>query len=165
MDDIVSKSRSIISENRYLTLATSGNNKPWVAGLAYAVDKNYNFYFYSAKNSRHGEHIAQNPNVAFSIFNSTSPSEEVDGLQIEGVASLIEILELPKVMALYYEQSFPDEALRKMWSQPIEAFRDIAIKRFYKLQPLHIYKLDLSTIEVDIRVEIDLNELKKIPAK
>jgi len=161
----VEKSRKIITENRYLTLATAADNEPWVAGLAYAVDKDYNFFFYSAKTSKHGMHIEKNPKVAFSIFNSTLPSEEVDGLQIEATACEVGLLELPHVIQIYYQQSFPDEAIRAVWQQPIEAFKGLAVKRFYKLVPTHVYKLDLSIIEVDLRFEVNLDELRKVPAK
>ena len=156
----VEKSRSIIEENGYLTLATCDGNTPWTAGIAYAVDENYDFYFYSAKNSRHAEQMKRNPNVAITIYNSTLPPEDVDGLQASGVVSRVKLTDLPRVMELYYRQIFTDELIREQWRQPISAFKGIAVKRFYKISLNKLYKLDLSTTEVDRRVEIDLNELR-----
>ncbi len=166
MDSIVIQAKNIISNNRYLSLATCNENKPWVAGLAYAVSEDYCFYFYSAKNSIHATHIYANPEVAFTIYDSTASSDDVDGLQIAGTASEVTLKELPHTLEIYYKQSFPDKAIREKWQQPIEAFREIAIKRFYKIVPTAIYKLDLTIIEVDKRVTIDLQELKKLgPSK
>lgn len=165
LENPIEKTRKIIAENKYLTLATGCENDIWIAGLAYAVDKEYHFFFYSAKNSRHAMHIEKNPNVAFSIYNSTLPTEEVDGLQFSGTVSEVSLFELPHVISLYYEQSFPDEVVRQAWRQPLEAFKGLAIKRFYKIVPTHVYKIDLSIIEVDLRFEVDLEELRKVPAK
>jgi uncharacterized protein YhbP (UPF0306 family) len=161
----VDQARKIIADNRYLTLATAVDNDPWSAGLAYAVDKDYNFFFYSAQKSKHATHIAKNPNVAFSIFNSTLPSAEVDGLQIAAIAEEVGGFELLHVVRFYFQQSFPAEAARAIFEQPIEAFKGAQVKRFYKLTPTHVYKLDLNIVEVDVRFEISLDELRKIPAK
>lgn len=163
--DIVEQARDIIAKNRYLALATCSDNLPWVAGLAYAVDRDYNFFFYSAKNSRHIQHMMTNPKVAFTIYDSSLPSEDVDGLQISGVGSQVSVMDLPRVFELYYTQSFPNEIIREKFKQPIEAFKELAVKRFYKIVPDKIYKIDLSIIEVDLRVEIDIELLRKVPAK
>jgi len=164
MENPVEKARQIIVSNRYLALATCSGETPWVAALAYAVDKDYIFYFYSAKNSLHIEHIKKNPNVAFTIYNSTLPSDEVDGLQIAGIVTQVKLIDLPRVIRLYYEQTFPDEIIRAKWKQPISAFKDVAIKRFYQIKPIKVYKIDLSTTEVDRRIEISLEELCRYPA-
>lgn len=165
MENTVEKCRNIIGQNRYLSLATALDGTPWVAALAYAVDHDYNFYYYSAKDSLHSKHISGNPRIAMTIYDSRLSSDEVDGVQASGVVSQVSISELPHVIAIYYMQVFSDEIIREKWKQPVEAFHGIAKKRFYKISLDHIYKLDLETIEVDQRVEIDIEELRRIPPR
>jgi uncharacterized protein YhbP (UPF0306 family) len=162
---LAEKARQIIATNRYLALATCANGNPWVATLAYAVDPSYNFYFYSAKSSRHCSHIASNSYVAAAIYDSTLSSESADGLQIAGLAKEVALSELPGVIKLYYEQSFPIQAIRLLWQQPFEAFVGLAVKRFYQINPLEVFKVDPTDPKVDVRVEIDLNTLRTIAAK
>ena len=57
MEDPVEKARKIIRENRYMTLASGEGETVWIAPLAYAVDADYNFYWYSAIGAIHSQHI------------------------------------------------------------------------------------------------------------
>lgn len=164
MEDLsITKTRQIIIANRYLCLASCFHETPWAAPLAYVVDAEYNFYFYSAINSLHGEQIKHNPLVAFAIYDSTADSDSVDGLQIAGRAEEISRSALPRITKLYWYQSFMDEAARNRWMRPDDDFHYPAIKRFYQITPTKIYKLDLTKREVDLRIEIPLRELIKIP--
>lgn len=165
MEDIVAAARNIIAANRYLALATCTGEDPWVAPLAYAVDKDYTFYYYSASNSRHSQHIKHNRQVAFTIYDSSLPSDKVDGLQVAAIASEIAVTELPHVIEMYYRQVFTDELIRAAWRQPLEAFKGIALKRFYKLEPKKVFKLNLAETGVDVRVEVPLEQLRTLPAR
>lgn len=156
------KARQIIVSNRYLSLATFHGDQVWVAPLAYAVDDNFNFYFYSAVDSLHIQHIKHNPRVAFAIFDSRLSSDEADGIQASGIVGQVEDATLPQVMELYWKQLFPDVQTRDKWMRPPEHFRGSAIQRFFQIQPVEIYKLDTSIIEVDRRVQIDLKALRRL---
>ena len=166
-DDNVIIARRIITENRYLSLATSHGGQVWITPLAYVVDEEYNFYFYSALDSTHIQHIKYNPNVAFSIFNSTLPSDLVDGLQGSAIACQVDKKELPEIVDLYYSQVFTDPVVRSQWAQPVEHFMKdgFPFQRLFQIVPSEIFKLDTSTIEVDRRIEIKISELKREPAK
>ena len=150
-----------------MSLATGFGGKVWIAPLAYVVDEEYNFYFTSATDSIHCQHIKNNPNVAFSIFNSTLPSDTVDGLQIAAVAGQVESKDLKAVVDLYFNQVFEDPEDRARWSQPIEHYtsNSFPFQRFFQIVPMEVYKIDTSTIEVDRRLEIKLSEIKSEPAK
>ena len=163
MDNTVDKARKIIRENRYMTLATCSEGSPWIAPLAYVVDANYNFYWYSAIDVRHSQHIKRNPHAAVAIYNSTEPSDIADGLQMSGTASEVSESDLARVMDLYWKQSFPDEQVRSQWMRPAKDFTGNAIQRFYQFTPTQIYKPDPSDIKVDRRMEINLEELRRQP--
>lgn len=98
-----------------MTLATCADRSPWAAAVAYVTDGEFNFYWYSESNARHSRHILENSKIAVAIFDSTATSDDVDGLQIEGVASEVPERDLERVMKLYYEKSFPDPAVRRRW--------------------------------------------------
>lgn len=75
------KARKIISENLYMTISVaSKQGDPWIANIYYAVDSDYNFYWYSPTNSHHSTLIRENPVIAISIFNSTAVGDDVDAV-------------------------------------------------------------------------------------
>jgi uncharacterized protein YhbP (UPF0306 family) len=151
------KAKKIIVSNKYLTLATAdAQGIPWAAPLFYAYDDEYNFYFLSAKDSLHAEHIEVNHRVALAIFDSTVPLGEGDGVQIEGHAEMAGFSELPRIIHLYYKQRFVDIKERARHTHGVEDFAGLAIRRFYKVVPIRAYTLDTDATSVDRRVEIDL---------
>lgn len=164
---VVDKARQIIETNRFLSLATCSNNKVWAAAIAYVVDEEYNFYFYSALDSLHMQHIKNHPEVAFTIFSSNLIPEEADGLQIAGIVGQVEKHELSQVVNFYYNQMFPDPEVRAKWQAPYEHFlkNEFPFQRFFRIVPSEIFKLDNTVLEVDRRLEIKINELKQKPAK
>jgi len=163
----VEKARQIISDNKFLTLATCFGNKVWAAALAYVIDEDYNFYFYSALDSMHIEHIKYHPEVALTIFNSTLSPDQADGLQIAAIVGQVEKEKLSQIVNFYYHQMFPDPDVRARWQAPYEHFlkNEFPFQRFFMIVPTEIYKLDTSVLEVDRRLEIKLEELKEKPAK
>lgn len=156
MDRNSDKARKIISANRYMTLATSSDGSPWAAPVAYVIDSEFNFYWYSESQARHSQHIAQSATVAVAIFDSTAPSDEVDGLQIEGVASEVPEQDLERIMNLYYERSFPDPEVRARWQKVKSDFMGDSSQRFYRFTPMKSFKCDLDNTSVDRRVEVSL---------
>ncbi|MBI4785613.1 MAG: pyridoxamine 5'-phosphate oxidase family protein [Chloroflexi bacterium] len=162
-DSNVTKTRQIIASNRYLSLATCRSNEVWVAPVAYVVDADYNFYFCSAIDSIHIQHLKSNLRVAFAIFDSTLSSDDADGVQILALAGQVEDADLSRVMDLYWKLLFPDPQARAKWALPAEHFRGDSIQRFFQLSPIEIYKLDTTLIEVDRRVQINLKDLKRKP--
>lgn len=76
--------KEIIEANRYLSLATTDGEEPWVAPVEYVADEELNVYFQSLGTSRHIQHIQQNPTVGVSIYNSQQPSRTGRGVQIRG---------------------------------------------------------------------------------
>jgi uncharacterized protein YhbP (UPF0306 family) len=154
MASSVDMAREIIRANRYMTLGTRSEEAVWVSPVAYVVDTNYHFYWYSATNARHSD-------VAVAIFNSTEPSDIVNGVQMPGIASLVAETDLQGVMDFYWQQSFPDESVRARWILPIGDFTGDAILRFYQFIPNQVFILDPDSPLVDRRLEVSLEELRR----
>jgi len=77
----------ILKENLYMTISVaSKDGDPWIANLYYAYDKDYNFYWYSPKDSLHSQRINENSRVALAIFNSTTVGDDVDAVYIKAKA-------------------------------------------------------------------------------
>ena len=149
------KARKIIKENYYLTLSTCAKNEPWIAPLWYAVGEALTFYFISEHSSIHAQHIKQNPNVAFSIFNSQEKPEDVNGLQIKAKAYELGLLEIPHALSTIFKKAGADlfKLRFKDWSNP-QTYANLSKFRIYKIVPEHFYILDTAVTETDKRIEV-----------
>jgi uncharacterized protein YhbP (UPF0306 family) len=156
-DTNAEKAKRIIEENNYLTLSTSDNTgMPWIAPLYYAYDKNYNFFFVSANDALHVQHIKINKKVAIAIFDSHAPVGEGDGVQIEAFATPAKLTELPHILAIYFARRFPNEIERiKKHHLPTE-YMGKNLFWFFKMVPIKVYTLDLKVKDVDKRIEVNL---------
>lgn len=81
----------IVEKGSYMTIGTSNGFEPWIAPVAYWTDDDNCFYFVSHKESKHVTHIAINPKVAISIFDSSIPEGKGDksGIQISAFAKIL----------------------------------------------------------------------------
>jgi uncharacterized protein YhbP (UPF0306 family) len=157
---LIEKARYILRNNRYMTLATySMGVLPWASPVAYALDSSWTFYWYSAQNATHSKNISQNRNVTAAIFNSAATFEEVDGIQLAGLADMVSVSELQLVHKLYWEHCFPDPKLRKRYERPMGDFQGGSILRFYHLMPMEMWKYDTETTDIDQRTQINLRAL------
>lgn len=139
--------KELVRENRYLTLATTDSQSPWIAPLEYLVDDELNFYFLSLPSSRHARHLLSNDTVAVAIFD---PAQEeyapgititLRGVQIEARAKLLPQDEYPSAVVSALE------ALRP----PMPPYS------VFKIEPLRFY---LPTIEngVNDRIEVEMKQ-------
>jgi len=56
-------------ENRKLLVLSTidDNGNPWTCNVYFSVDKDFNLFFVSSPKTKHGQHIAKNSQVSFSI--------------------------------------------------------------------------------------------------
>ena len=161
----VQMAKDIIVGNRFLSLATCNRKgEVWATPLSYSTDKDFNFYFTTAIDSIHIDHIKENPYVTFSIFDSTRRVSDIDGMQIKGIVGEVERVKLPEIVKEYYLQVFPDPNERAEWEAPWEHFLEdeFPVYRFFQIAPIEIYKRDTDNDDVDRRVQIDIQSLRKI---
>lgn len=157
--------KDIILNNRFLCLATrSGRGEVWATPLSYSTDADFNFYITTALDSVHIDHVRENPYVSFAIYDSTRRVSDIDGVQIRGIMGEVEKDKLPEIVKQYYLQVFPDPEERMEWETPWKHFTEdeFPVYRFFQIMPTEIYKRDTSTDEVDRRVRIDIDELRKL---
>ena len=128
----------ILQENLYLTISVaSERGEPWIANLYYVYDKNYNFYWYSPKDSVHSQRIKENPSVALAIFDSTAVGDDVDAVYIKAKACEVrDKAELMRVLILYATKMIKTKFLNKSSAERfIKQYRD-----FQGLSKLRLYK-------------------------
>ena len=71
-----------------MTIATADKSgEPWISPIVFGYDKNYIFYWFSDKDSKHSKLINQNSKVAIVIFDSKAPEGTGDGVYMVGEAS------------------------------------------------------------------------------
>lgn len=162
MNVLAERVRNVILTNRYLTMATCDGNTAWIAPLAYYVEPNYSFVYYSSKQARHTHHLEKNPIVACSIYDSSLPSDDVDGIQFSGKVTQVDFGELVHIVPKYFIQSFPIDAIRKRWARSLIDFKGLAAQRFYRIEPLDMFTIDLESVKEDKRIEVSLEVLRSV---
>jgi nitroimidazol reductase NimA-like FMN-containing flavoprotein (pyridoxamine 5'-phosphate oxidase superfamily) len=148
------QARSILDHNRYMVLATSTKaGRPWAAPVFFTFDKDYNFYFLSAIDSRHAKDIAENPFVSVVIYDSNSPIGISQSVQIEGKASFVQEKELGRVISLYSSRLFKSSHLEPTERYRPEDYGEGAEFRFFKITVSSAF-----TTGADRRVNISLKK-------
>ncbi len=156
MKSNTAKAKKIIADNLYLTLATADlQGKPWAAPVYYAYDADYTFYFVSASDSLHAQHIHVNPRVAFAVFDSTAPAGTGDGVQVDGIAEAASLRELPHILSVYFRRRFTDELERIRHLVPSK-YMGVSLFWFFKIKPIAVYTLDPRFTDVDRRIQVHL---------
>ncbi len=112
-DALVAEVQAYLKSHHVMTLATAGDGPPHAAGIFFASD-GFTLYFVSDPGTRHGADIAIQPQVAVTIHEDYDDWRQIQGLQIEGPAGVVQSkLELVKASAVY---------LRKYpWARPFLA--------------------------------------------
>lgn len=162
------KAMQIIKKNNYMVLATiDGEGMPWASAVSYVFDENYDFYFLSAVDSRHGENLIQIPKVAFEIFDSRQSVGNADGVQAEGRASIVAQEELRNVIKIYVEKFFPDSEIPAEERYPPENYGEAAEFKFFKIKILKLFVTGRGSVlnffegSDERRVEVDPEQLSE----
>ena len=147
------KARHIIERNNYIALATADRRgNPWVAAVFFVYDDDYNFYFLSSVDSRHGKNIASNDSIAGVIFDSTSPLGSSDSVQVCGRASLVEKKDIKHVIETYVKRLFPTSKISSIKMYRPEDYLEPAEFRFFKVTPKDVYTAgENGKVEVNLK--------------
>ena len=127
------KAMDFLKKYHTVHLATvTSDGQPMAHAVEYVVDNSPCLYFCTNKTSRKGVNIANNSNVGGAINNISDDWNSIQGLQIEGVATIVESQEeITKVMEIFVAK-FP-----QMKNMPMNT--DIAV---YRVDIKHGYLLD-----------------------
>jgi uncharacterized protein YhbP (UPF0306 family) len=82
--------RSYLPQIIHMSLATSAGDKPWICEVHFAYDAELNLYFSSSVNSRHGQEIKANPQVAGSMVTQHFLGQKTRCVSFEGTARALE---------------------------------------------------------------------------
>jgi general stress protein 26 len=89
MDIIKEEIEDYLTKRKFLNLATSSKEgKPLSHPIAY-INIGPDVYFATRKSRRKAKNIAENPNVAYSVYDPTDHFDEIKLIQMEGIATEI----------------------------------------------------------------------------
>jgi uncharacterized protein YhbP (UPF0306 family) len=124
-----------------MTLATCSGDVPWAATVFYASDE-FELYFFSSPDSRHGQNLSINSRVAVTIQEDYKDWRAIKGIQIEGRAVLVDgMIDKAKAMAIY-ARKYAD--VIKLFTDPASgAFYKAFLKvKFYRVEPEKLFFID-----------------------
>jgi nitroimidazol reductase NimA-like FMN-containing flavoprotein (pyridoxamine 5'-phosphate oxidase superfamily) len=127
LEQLASRARAIIDENRYLTLGTADQDgTPWANPVYFTPDGYSDFYWVSSPEARHSRNIAARPEVGIVLFDSTVRIGTAEAVYLSAVAAQVPDDELERCSRLYSAR-FPE--LRDF---PPEHLRPPALFRLYR---------------------------------
>lgn len=95
-DDVSDAALRVIADNKYLVLATATlDGTPWVSPVYFAHDGLTTFWWISRPTSRHSRLIADNPQVAVTILDSTVAIGRATAVYAEATAGQCAAAEVP----------------------------------------------------------------------
>ncbi|MBI3948911.1 MAG: pyridoxamine 5'-phosphate oxidase family protein [Acidobacteria bacterium] len=138
-DELRQRVLTYLQSHNVMTLATTGPDGPWVAGLFY-VNDGFDLYWLSDPDTRHSRNIVHNPHVAVAIHEDYRDWRIIQGIQMEGAAEQIGMLaQAVRPMKLYLAK-YP--FLGDLSHLPLDLTRALAATRVYKFTPTRVYFID-----------------------
>ncbi|KKU74465.1 MAG: Pyridoxamine 5'-phosphate oxidase-related FMN-binding protein, partial [Candidatus Wolfebacteria bacterium GW2011_GWA1_47_6] len=138
--DVQKLAKEILESNQYMTIGSAGKNgTAWVSPVVYAYDNDLNLYFVSHIRSKHCVNIGQNKSVAVAIFDSHQLIGDGVGLQIEGTAKRVTLLEIPEVSLTYFKRTYPYARATKSFNTGLKKLLNENTYRLYKIAPSKIW--------------------------
>ncbi|NND65788.1 MAG: pyridoxamine 5'-phosphate oxidase family protein [Gammaproteobacteria bacterium] len=153
---------SIIQSILYINIASvCPDGRPWNSPVYSAFDNDLNFFWASAHFNQHSENIRSNPNVFLTIYDSTIPEGEGEGVYVEAVAA-----ELDDFDEINHARTLT-QARKNASHDPKfveQLFMGDSIRKVYRATPSKIWLNDIKTDDHgkyvhDIRRDVDLEKL------
>lgn len=108
VDDIKQKLVDYLASHVYARLATiTAKDEPLVRTVAYASD-GATIYFGSLKTTRKVKDISGNPNVSYAVDENYQDITKIQGIQMEGVATILSEMEDIKKAGMLLKKKFGD---------------------------------------------------------
>ncbi len=99
---------NFIQTQKLVTIAAHNDKDIWVANVYFSSDEKGKIYFVSSTDSKHGQMILKNPNIAFSTsWFDPKNNKNRKGVQGLGVCQPANLLETAEGIKLMYK-NFPD---------------------------------------------------------
>lgn len=159
MDDDIKSVVKIIKKIQYVNIASiTPEGMPWNTSVYTAYDEDLNFYWLSYKKNQHSINIRNNQNIFVTVYDSIIAAGTGVGVYFSRVAKeLLNPVEMIVGLKVVYKRE-------KHKVRAIKEFLTHYPRRVYRFTPKKAWLNGDSDIKrnfIDIRREIDLNELKK----
>lgn len=148
----------ILRNAQYATISIVDQGKPWAYSVSFVRHSVMPdaLVYYSHQTSKHTQAVQSDPSCALSIYTTNVQGAVTDGLQAEG---LISIIETPSIELYdhYYNTAFTDTVQREEWRIPVEEFSGKGSQRFHIIHLERLWLMDLKRWEVDkadMRIEV-----------
>jgi Pyridoxamine 5'-phosphate oxidase len=106
----------IVAANRFMTLATADlRGQPWATPVWYAPDGDDALLWLSRPDTRHSRNVAERPQLAIVIFDSSADPDDAAAVYFEAVAS-----QAPDRVGVYSARS-TGQGLREFTSEDVTA--------------------------------------------
>lgn len=143
------KFRRFLAQRISISVATtSPSGSPRVADVYFVSDADLNLYFYSDPASRHSRNIQRDPRVAVTARLESMNWHKIQGVQVEGIA---EVIDNPEAHNRAWElmcDKFPF----------YESFTDaVASLKMYRITPKHIRWID-NSLSFGYKEDFELGE-------
>ncbi len=152
--DLSKRAKEIIAQIEYVTIASvDEHGQPWNTPVYSAIDKEYNFYWGSHKESQHSKNIHINNKVFLVIYDSTVEAGQGEGVYVK---ALVTKLTVPAEIA-FAHKIIQDR--RPNWYWKLEQFNPDTPLQLYKAVPQQTWVNDEGHKDghyIDIRTEIEL---------
>jgi len=129
--------QSYLDERYMMQLATLAGDQPWCCTVYFVTDEAHNLYWASLPSRRHSQEIAQHPKVAAAIPVRHVNGEPVTGVQLSGLAEVVEPAPAMRVITERYAAKFGRD---DRWVEDFVAGR--TEHRLYKLTPTELVLFD-----------------------
>jgi predicted pyridoxine 5'-phosphate oxidase superfamily flavin-nucleotide-binding protein len=106
--ELADVARDVIDTNRYMALGTADEaGQPWVSPVWFASEDYRNFHWVSSPDAKHSRNVADRPEVAIAIFDSSVPVGGAQAVYMKGVAKELRGADLEQGLEVF------DRATRK----------------------------------------------------
>lgn len=161
VDPAEKRAASHVLEQRYLILATSNDNVPWIAPVAYAETDTLSLIFSSRPSSRHGRTIGHGEVfVAVAIFDGALPSLSADGIQLEGTCRRLADEDLTVGGNTFWTRLHVKGETAPAPIDPLERWGSHSQRGLYVITPHRIFVTDLARYletGLDYREKVDIS--------
>jgi nitroimidazol reductase NimA-like FMN-containing flavoprotein (pyridoxamine 5'-phosphate oxidase superfamily) len=100
------QAREIVAANRYMVLATAGaDGVPWISPVWFASDDASSFLWISKPERRHSRNVAERPEIAIVVFDSSVAPDDATALYVSAVAAELDGTERDEAVAAYSRAS------------------------------------------------------------
>ena len=110
-NELDERARRVIDTNRYLTLGTTEpDHRPRLSPVYFTHVGYRDFYWVSSPAAHHSVNIAERPEVAIVIFDSTAPVGQGQAVYVSATAAVVADEELPRRRAEAFNRVGPGAA-------------------------------------------------------